>query len=274
MISLSKLVKHYQVEPLEALYTISSAVQTTSADVADALPHAKAQAIDLTATHEEAQRIITQAKAFAEEQLRQIKSEKEGLLQIATAKIQQWWEQQRSEDEALRQVAQEEGYATGLQQATEQWAIQYVQRMKEVEDILTTAHRIKDETLESAQPFLVELSVAIAAKIVRQTIAHDALWMKPFIEEALHRLPQKDDALTIRVHPSSWQCVVDVRHALLPLTEGMPELRIVPDATLPQDGCLIQTKMGTIDATVDTQLATIKQTLLSVVDQRKDVPDA
>lgn len=271
---MSKLVKHYQVEPLEALYMISSAAQTTSADVADALPHAKEQAVDLTATHEEAQRIITQAKAFAEEQLRQIKSEKEGLLQIATAKIQQWWEQQRSEDEALRRVSQEEGYAAGLQQATEQWTVQYVQRMKEVEDILTTAHRLKEETIESAQPFLVELSVAIAAKIVRQTIAHDALWIQPFIDEALRRLPQKDDTLTIQVHPSAWQCVVDVRHALLPATEGMPELRIVPDATLPPDGCLIQTKMGTIDATVDTQLATIKQALLAVVDQRKDVPDA
>jgi flagellar assembly protein FliH len=46
--------------------------------------------------------------------------------------------------------------------------------------------------------------------------------------------------------------------------DGQAELSIIPDYSVQDEGCVIRTPLGSVDAKIDTQLKEIKQVLLEI----------
>ena len=70
---------------------------------------------------------------------------------------------------------------------------------------------------------------------------------------------------TLRVSPIDAQAVRDNLGSILSDTAGVSFLDIVPDSRLTKGSCILETELGVIDASIDTQLDAIKRSISKAI---------
>ncbi|WP_274361483.1 FliH/SctL family protein [Paenibacillus thermotolerans] len=216
---------------------------------------------------EEAEKLLSDAKAAAEEQLKLATEETLRMREAAAAEIEQWWNERRIEDikvvEESRSSGFEEGYKEGLEHAERQVMDRYDSLIQEAVHLIEEAHRMKESIIAEAEPFLVELSLGIARKIIGQHVEGSPEWTVAHVKRTLERRREKG-VITLCVAPSQFGKMQDARAELSLSIDSQAELQIVPDHTVDEGGCVVRTSFGSVDARIDTQLAEIKKVLLEV----------
>ena len=141
----------------------------------------------------------------------------------------------KATDDAYRK-----GMAQAESEAVNRWTLAEVQR------------RI---LLKSMQPALSEI-IADAVSLLAKDVDRQA-----FLAKALDALQGPLRSLTwarMRVHPDRVQ-IAEAALARFDAQTGLGKLaRVIPDVTLDQDGCLLESELGTLDASLSTQLAAIR----------------
>lgn len=221
----------------------------------------------LTHAEQQAAQIIEEANRMAEQVADHAREEFEALKRQTEADIAVWWDKQREELETLRkqtiEESRREGYQAGHQEGIEASLEAYRELLDGAKNLLEKAHEEKREIIASAEPFLVEVSVAIARKILAQELAADNAKVMGLVQEALARVRSRG-AVTISANPEYYPVLLENRENLLNMLDSQSELIILPDHHMEGAGCLIETSMGSVDARIDTQLSEIKQALLQV----------
>lgn len=211
--------------------------------------------------------ILSDAESFAEERLRETTEECERMLSEAEQQIDVWWLQKRAEDEAAfeasRQQGYEHGFAQGTAEAVEQLQQSWESKLTEAADVLKGAYAMREQIIQEAEPFLVELSVAIAEKIIGQQLANAPEMAVELIRKSLSRR-REQGVITLCVSPSHLAFVQAAREELLTAIDSQAELHILPDSTVKDSGCVIRSAYGSIDARIDTQLSEIKRELFQL----------
>ncbi|MGN7470233.1 flagellar assembly protein FliH [Brevibacillus sp. SAFN-007a] len=270
MISLSRIIKVANYRPSEdaLLLSVTPAPLKTEND-----PERLQENLQILHQAEiEAKTILTDAEETAQSILRQATEEAERLKQQAALEIEQWWEQKQQEASELFRATQEQaaaeghekGFADGKRQAYEEEG----QALSEARAILEQAYRSKQQIIAEAEPFLVELALEIAKKVIGQELQQNPEQVLEIAKKALRR-SRVHGEITICVHHSYFHYVSEQRAQLLALLEGQAELSIYPDYTIADGGCVIRTQLGSVDARVDTQLEEIKQALLAIAGGRE-----
>lgn len=221
----------------------------------------------------EKQRLMEEAHEEAEKILRQAQEQADDLMQRTHQEVEAWWLERREEDEQLKREAHDEGYRLGFQQGQAQgyeegWE-QQQQIILQAQQVLEDAYQEKQNTFREAEPFLVQLSVEIAKKILREELSVHPEKSVSIVKEALSRVLDVEK-LTIGVHPEYFPVIQQQKMELGKFLNGEAELVILPDYSVPEGGCLIRSSFGTIDAKLDTQLEEIKHALLEVSKGRND----
>jgi flagellar assembly protein FliH len=159
------------------------------------------------------------------------------------AEIEQRVERARRE---ARQAGHAEGQAAGRAQAAAELQPVFENLARTIQEVAGLRPRI----LREAEGELVELSVAIARRILRRELSVDPDALRGLVKGALEKLPARDIS-RIRVHP---ELAPGVQKALA--SEGR-ELPLIADGTLERGALLIETARGNLDASIETQLAEI-----------------
>lgn len=132
------------------------------------------------------------------------------------------------------------GMARAEQEAARRWTFTQVERLA---------------LLKSMQPMLADVIADAVALLAREVDR------KAFVARALDVLqsPLRNlDWARLRVHPQMVP-MAEAAVAQFDVETGLGRLvRVVPDATLPQDGCLLESELGTVDASLGTQLQAIR----------------
>jgi flagellar assembly protein FliH len=272
-ISLSNVIKAFGYIPLDGKKRIQApiaerppaAASRTNGDTGAAEARIKEQAI--REAEEIKTKLIQDAEAFAESVIEQASKEAENLLNAARQEIDSWWNSKRQEaDQAMadaREQGREEGYREGLKLAEADMQKQYEQKLAEARQLIESAHQIKQRIIREAEPFLIELSSAIAEKIVNHELSLHPEWHADLIKKALLRR-KGQGTITLCVSPEQFRFVQDARDELLIAIDSQAELQIIPDPSVRSCGCVIRSSFGSIDATVDTQMEEIKKELLQI----------
>jgi flagellar assembly protein FliH len=211
------------------------------------------------------EQILRDAEAEAEERIRQAAEQAEQARRGAEEEIERWWRERRAQDleiaEDARRAGYEQGYAEGRAEAEEAVRQEWTGRIAEAKALLEEAYRIKEQIIQEAEPFLIELSVAIAGKIVDHELERSPEWVVELIRKSLARR-REQGVITLCVAPEQLAFVLAARDELEMAVDSQAELQIVPDPTVTDRGCVIRTSFGSIDARIDTQLEEIKRALL------------
>ena len=221
----------------------------------------------LQEAEEEAKIIVQDAEETAQNILRQAAEQAEESKLQAQREIEDWWEQKRAEAEALfqetRERAYSEGYIAGQAEGKSQAYEEETAAVAQAKSILEQAYSEKERILAEAEPFLVELSMEVAEKVIASELEQKPEQVLEMAKKVLRR-SRVHGSIAICVNHRYFEHVQENRAQLLALLDGQAELAIYPDYTMQDGGCVIRTQMGSVDARVGTQLEEVKRVLLEI----------
>lgn len=213
------------------------------------------------------EQILNDAQQFAAERLQEAAETSEKMLSDAQQQIDVWWVERREEDKALLEQARndgyQQGYDEGLKQAELHMQQQWEQRLQQASTILSDSYIMKEQIVQEAEPFLVELSCAIAEKIIQKQLTIEPELVLDLISKSLSKR-REQGVITLCVSPDQLAFVQAAREELNMAIDSQAELQILPDSTVKDSGCVIRSAYGSIDARIDTQLSEIKRELIQL----------
>ncbi|GAA4700755.1 hypothetical protein GCM10023228_00370 [Brevibacillus fulvus] len=216
---------------------------------------------------QEAKKIVRDAEEMAEKIMQEAVQQAEQLKQQARQEIEQWWKQKQEEAERLYaatfEEAKENGYAAGLDEGKTLVLQEEREKIEAAAELVRSAHQKKEQIIAEAEPFLIELSTQIAKKIIGDELESSPEKIRDHVIRVLQR-SRIHGEITLCVNHKNHALMEENRAQLLSILEGQAELIIYPDYTVQDDGCVIRTALGSIDARIDTQLSEIKQVLLEI----------
>ncbi len=160
------------------------------------------------------------------------------------------------------------GFASGVQAGEEQARQAMVEERshsaQQATERLATAQRDGQEMILAAEQQIVELSVAVARKILLREIDENPFVVLPIVQGALEKV-RDQQVVTVRVHSEDYDLIMHSRHDLQVLIGREQPILVQSDDSVPQGSCLIDSTSGTVDARIDMQLEAIHKVLQEVV---------
>ena len=266
MISLSNLIKSSHVVSLEDLRKLEWLNRYVPAkpDIGQQIPEQDVPDAGTVSLKEE---IIRDAQQFAEQHIQDAVRQHNEKLADAEQQIMQWWQSRREEDETIIRRAQDEGFGIGYDegraQAVGELQREWQQKIEEAQALLGAAYKMRDQIIQEAEPFLVELSTAIAEKLIGRQLSISPDIAVDMVSKSLERR-REQGVITLCVAPEHLAFMQAAREELALAIDSQAELHILPDATVRDFGCVIRSNFGSIDARIDTQLTEIKRELMQL----------
>lgn len=206
-----------------------------------------------------------------EQQLGQLRKQLAEEQQQARDELAVWREKQQQqaleEAERAAEQAAQEGFGAGFKQGVEQAEAEFLEQREQMESLIETAYAEQRRIIREAEPFLLSLSAEIAHKIIRAELKQDEAQMLSIIQ---HALRQADEAEEVAIHLAleDYPAVLPFEDELKSYVRAGASLKLVPVAGQAPSGCTIQTKNGSFDATLDSQLSEIKKQLLAYYEEK------
>lgn len=270
MISLSNVIKIFQYKPVEDAKLVKSVPPKVAAapqQAADGYANAAVSDEETEQLHQMKEQILQDAASYAEDQVRAAMEEAAVMKEQAALEIEQWWTEKRALDseaaDQAREAGFEQGYREGLVQAQAELQEKYEQMLQEAAQIVEQAHEMKHQVIQEAEPFLIELSSAIAQKIIQRQLTIEPEWTIQLVASVLERRREKG-VITLCVSPGHYAYIQAAREELLLHIDSQAELAIIPDPSVHDHGCVVRSTFGSVDARIDTQLSEIKNALVQL----------
>lgn len=151
--------------------------------------------------------------------------------------------------QAARQSGYQDGYRDGLV-ALEAFKQSYAQQITAQMGKLAGAWRTQLEQLEHGLAVQVaEVALALARQVVRSELQTRPEFVAAVAQEALAAAVVAAQQVAVHLHPDD--------HALVQAHAGEAlaarGARLVPDAALARGGCVVETEMGVIDASIEAR---------------------
>ncbi|WP_100373205.1 flagellar assembly protein FliH [Bacillus sp. FJAT-45037] len=201
-------------------------------------------------------------------QLKEVKQEAEEMIEQAKKDIEKMYEQlERDQQQATEQqeVAfehmKEQGYKEGLQQGREDGFSEYSAVIEEANTVIMSAKDEYNKVLADAEPVIVELAVELTKRMINEHLEPDSPLWGQLVKQVIKEV-QEHEEVKIYVHPTWFERTRQQKEELQHLLSHTEVLYIYADAQLSENGCIIESKFGRIDATVDHQLEELKKQLL------------
>lgn len=221
-------------------------------------------------TRDRKESILQEAERTAQDLVREAREAAAEMRAEAEREIEAWWQSRRADDEQAAQDAAkrgyDDGYQAGLQQGQEEAKQAWDSRMEEARRTVEQAYAAKENIIAEAETFVVDLSCSIAGKLMSEHLAAAPETSKKLFAQALSRR-REQGVITLCVSPDQFAFVQAAKDELSLALDAQAELQIVPDATVEPGGCIVRSSFGSIDARIDTQLASVREELLRIAAQ-------
>ncbi len=143
----------------------------------------------------------------------------------------------------------EEGYAAGFEAGLasgRERGQHEIAQLHELANASAAALTAVDEEMGQA---LISLSIRIAEQVLRSTLDAQPEKILDLVRDITHLDTSKEAILKLRVHPDDLNLVDQyLQHDI-----GVSHWRLLADASIERGGCLAETVLGNIDATLQTR---------------------
>ncbi len=162
----------------------------------------------------------------------------------------------REEAGRIRAAAREEGIRQGREEARAEAA----ERAEALEALLRELAGWKPRLYEEARAQVLELVLELVRKMLGPLSEQCEGTVVHVVGRALQALADREQ-VTVRVHPTDLEEVVEAKPTLLEAVDGIRQLTVVEDPSVGRGGCRVQTPTAEIDARLDTQLEELVRVL-------------
>ena len=162
----------------------------------------------------------------------------------------------REEAENIREAASKEGYEYGVLQAKDD-----IEQMRETLKEFISAPQ---EVFEYIAPDILQISLDIAEKIIKTEVTQNPQVVLDKIVEILKTLSKEEPKITIRVNPTQVNIAKEGLPDIMASAGIETKIVVLPDESITEGGCVVTTNNGVIDASIESQLAIVKEALKEI----------
>lgn len=176
-----------------------------------------------------------------------------------------------SEEGILRQAVdeakriKEEAYLKGIEEGEKKGRRDYEESIKRelelIAEIKNEMERFREKIFKSSEKEIIQLSIAIAEKIIKQKISKDDGMIVDCINNIMKSVPGLE-GLMIHLNPEDYDYMHSSKKGIKKIESKYKEINFVSDRRIEKGGCIIETDAGNIDTQVSSQLKRIHQEIL------------
>ncbi|MDF2557295.1 MAG: flagellar assembly protein FliH [Bacillales bacterium] len=218
--------------------------------------------------------VIREANEKAQSIIESAEESAFSIKEVAQQQVNKLWATFREESETLKLEAKEqgfqEGFEVGRQEAEALIKQEYLEIIDQAKKMMEQAYEQKRVIISEAEPFLLELSTAIARQIIKQELTDYPDKFVGLIKQHILRAKERE-CVSVCIHPDDYEFMQSQRAQLVAVVNGETEIKIIPDPTVSSKGCVIRTEYGSVDARIDIQIEEIKKLILEVQKRGQEI---
>lgn len=184
-----------------------------------------------------------------DEILKKTSDEIDGMLRAAHARVEQ-----------IEADAYQKGYREGNIKGKHEGFAEATGLMNTLVDGLKQLEAARGIQYRKAEKEMVDLVVLIAAEIVRREVAQDPAIVVEVLRKAVSELETKQ-SIVVRLSPKDMELLGVMRESLQQEMEVVEKMEFKADPAITPGGCILETNIGSLDATVENRLINIHRTL-------------
>jgi flagellar assembly protein FliH len=148
--------------------------------------------------------------------------------------------------------AREEGFQQGFDQGFAQGKVAVETQQKQWGELINALDHPLKMLNETIADTVFNLSITIAQQLVKKTLQVDPDEVISVVTDCLEILAEDSEKLKISLNPTDATLVIDYLNSYT----SNNNYQIVEDAAITQGGCIVQSKVSTLDATLEKRFAT------------------
>lgn len=173
------------------------------------------------------------------------------------------------EAEGLKTQAFESAYSEGFKQSSQDAEEKYVSIIDESNKIRNEAKEEYEKILISAEKDIVNLSLAIARKVIGMEVATNSDVIISLVRDALKRTSEKDN-ITIKVSEDDFIVLNEKIYSILGRETGLTDVDIKQNLALENGEVIIETPFGVIDGSVEKKLANVEESFSEFIRENQE----
>ncbi|MBZ4682669.1 MAG: flagellar assembly protein FliH [Fusobacteriaceae bacterium] len=193
------------------------------------------------------------------QELKELEMQMESLKNEAENEAYRIIEEARAEAEKesndIKAKAWDEGYKEGYEAGKNQVLLNSSNVFSNVQRVLEEAMNEKEIMLNNSKEEIINLIIKIAEKVIKVEVKNKEI-LKQNLLEALKNI-SVSPKITIYVNWEQVQYAKELKEEMKSKFYNIEEFNILEDKSLTPGGCVIETQMGRVDASIETQLETI-----------------
>jgi len=163
----------------------------------------------------------------------------------------------------LEREAYEKGFAQGQKDGLELGEKKAIKVIENIENLFIEISHLKKEILNQYEKGTLELIFAIAKKIIHDQVELDEKAIKNTVFKVLNLTAEKGK-IVLRVNPEDFDFVERLRPEFFSKFKELKSIMVTSDPSITRGGCFLETSYGDVDATVETRLEKVYQSLEGV----------
>jgi flagellar assembly protein FliH len=179
-------------------------------------------------------------------------------------------EKLQPEPEAAPPIDHQQELERAFRQGREAAQHEAIQQFGHASDMLAQAleevTRLRGSLLQNSSNDMLRLVMSIVRQVLHAETSVNPQIIIETIDRALH-MAVKADYYHIRVHPADLETVTEHKPLFLASINGLKNLSFQADPEIARGGCLLESEIGDVDATIDGQLDQIRRSLLATLEQ-------
>jgi flagellar assembly protein FliH len=156
--------------------------------------------------------------------------------------------------------AYDKGFAQGEKDGYELGETRARKIIEKIEGLLAEMVGLKTGLVRHYEKDLLSTILAIAEKVVHTHVAMNDTAVKDNILAALELVAEKRE-VTLKINPEDFEYVEKLRPELFSGHTHIKSIMITSDPAVTRGGCRLETSNGDVDATIESQLKIIQQSL-------------
>ena len=160
----------------------------------------------------------------------------------------------------IEDEAKKRGYEEGLTKGREDAAREVTSIVESMKKTIVSLTDIRNEFFGKAEKEMVDLVTMVSSELVMKEIREDEKIIADVLRKAVEAI-HIQQKIKIRVNPVDLENVKNMEEKLIVEVEAIKGVEFEADKKISQGGCVIETNIGTLDATVENRLMAVHRSL-------------
>jgi len=180
------------------------------------------------------------------------------IIEEANEEARRTMEAAEEEARSLLSSSRENGYKEGYESGYLEGKNEAQSIIDEASEIKAFLDRRKENIYKEAEEQIVDLVLSISKKIIGQELSQNRETLLSLVNQALQKCAFKNK-LVLKISPLDYDFIKENKYRICKMVEGISDIDIVSDLSLPQGSCIIETPSGEINSSIEVQYNEIKK---------------